>query len=466
MKEIRKIIDELRENNSSLYKEQVLNKYKDNETLKKFLFYVYNPRYNYWIAKIPEDNLMETKYPINFLESNLLFIAFDRLRKRGITGNEAIHFIKNTMNGFLQDGRELFELVLNRDIKCNVGVKLINKVFNNLIPEVPYCRCSSFDKGDFDNIFKDGYAICQLKSDGIFSYIIKQNDEVSLLTRAGTTWSSKELTIVMQNFPNDTVLVGEALIKDGDKFLDRKTGNGLINSFIKRYTTSDSLIEKIEQASEKAKTKLKVKFAENMDEWNYTEEHLHFSLWDMISVEEFEKGFSGNTYQKRFTELNYLLSKCIMGEKLSIIPSVNVGTVEEAMEYANAYMQQGLEGAILKSPNLLFENKTSRLAVKIKAELDCDLKVIGYEIGTGKYENMIGSLICESADGELLVNVGTGLTDKDRSIPFSNYLDKIVTIKYNERIKAKDSSKYSLFLPVFIEIREDKTEADRLEDIK
>lgn len=467
MKEIYEIIQELRQDNSSNYKIKVLEKHKGNYNLKRYLQYCYNQRWNYWITKLPEDDFTATKYSIDFLTPDVFYGVFDKLRNRELTGHSAIEFLAKGLNSYFKEGRELFELVIARDIKAGVSIKTINKVFPDLLPEVPYMRCSTLVKGDMDKIFRKGYAICQLKSDGIFSYIIKQNDKVSLLTRAGTEWDSEELTVSMQNLPNDIVLVGEALIKDGDKVLDRKTGNGLINSFIKRYTTSDSSIEKIEQASEKAKTKLKLKLAENMDEWNYTDQNLHFSLWDILTVEEFEKGFSANTYQKRFTELSYLLPKCVIGDKLSIIPSVNVETIEEAMECANVYMQQGLEGAILKSPYLLFENKTSRLQVKIKAELDCDLLCIGVEEGTGKYMGMIGSLICESSCGKLKVNVGTGLNEKDRAKNPDEYIGKILTVKYNEKIKRKDSVDiWSLFLPVYIETRIDKNEANSLEEIE
>lgn len=329
-------------------------------------------------------------------------------------------------------------------------------------------RCSKLDKGDMVKIFRKGYAICQLKSDGIFSYIIKQDGKVSLLTRNGTSWDSPSLSKDLAMLPDNTVLVGEALIKEEDRELDRKTGNGLINSFIKRHTTSDSLIEKIEQASDKAKTKLKLKFAENMDEWNYTDAYLHFSLWDILTVEELEKGFSANTYQKRFTELNYLLPKCTFTDsnKLSIIPSMNVESLEEAQAYAQEMMEKGFEGAILKSPYMLFENKTSRLQVKLKAELDCDLLCVGIEQGTGKYTGKIGSLICQSSCGNLVVNVGTGLTDKDREKDYSEYIGKIIAVKYNEKIERKESDTWSLFLPVLLETRLDKTEADSLEEIE
>jgi len=46
------------------------------------------------------------------------------------------------------------------------------------------------------------------------------------------------------------------------------------------------------------------------------------------------------------------------------------------------------------------------------------------------------------------------------------YKNKIVTIRFNEVIKAKTSKKHALFSARFIEIREDKKIADSLQYIK
>ena len=98
----------------------------------------------------------------------------------------------------------------------------------------------------------------------------------------------------------------------------------------------------------------------------------------------------------------------------------------------------------------------------MKAELEADLKVTGVIPGTGKYEGKIGSLRVESGDGMVTTAVGTGLSDEDRDKAPSEYIGKIVAIKYNALITDKKTKAKSLFLPVFIEIREDKLTPDVL----
>jgi ATP-dependent DNA ligase len=96
----------------------------------------------------------------------------------------------------------------------------------------------------------------------------------------------------------------------------------------------------------------------------------------------------------------------------------------------------------------------------MKAELEADLRVTGFLPGSGKFAGKIGSLLVESADGKVKTAVGTGLNDEQRSLPFSEFENKIAAIKYNALITDKKTGAVSLFLPVFIEVREDKSEAD------
>jgi hypothetical protein len=77
---------------------------------------------------------------------------------------------------------------------------------------------------------------------------------------------------------------------------------------------------------------------------------------------------------------------------------------------------------------------------------------------------MLGAIICESADGVVKVRVGSGFNDDQRKTYGKELLDKIVAVKYNMRIKNKLGDE-SLFLPIFIEVRDDKDVADTSEVI-
>ena len=114
----------------------------------------------------------------------------------------------------------------------------------------------------------------------------------------------------------------------------------------------------------------------------------------------------------------------------------------------------------------VWEDKRSKTQIKFKGELECDLKIVAVEAGTGKYEGMLGAIVCESSDGIIKVNVGSGFNDEHRkTLKEKDLLGKIVAVKYNTRTTNKSGDE-SLFLPIFIEVREDKDIADNSKDIK
>lgn len=126
----------------------------------------------------------------------------------------------------------------------------------------------------------------------------------------------------------------------------------------------------------------------------------------------------------------------------------------------------GKEGVMVKSPKLTWKNGRSNEMLKMKEEKTADLEVCGVLEGSGKYEGKLGSILCRTKDKKLVVAVGTGLTDVQRAeFNYDNLIGKIIEVKYNAVIDKKDSDVKSLFLPVFIQVRMDKTKANTLEEL-
>jgi hypothetical protein len=59
-------------------------------------------------------------------------------------------------------------------------------------------------------------------------------------------------------------------------------------------------------------------------------------------------------------------------------------------------------------------------------------------------------------------SVGTGLSDEERRSDPSEFVGKVLAVKYNALITDKKTGARSLFLPVFVEVRLDKDEPDTL----
>ena len=118
-----------------------------------------------------------------------------------------------------------------------------------------------------------------------------------------------------------------------------------------------------------------------------------------------------------------------------------------------------------------WKNGTSKEQIKLKNEFQIELQIKEFLDGTGKNELFFGSIRCVSADGKLSVNVPvSGFDDKLKAEVSNNrndYLDKILTVRANSIMPpTSNNNQYSLFLPVFIEFRLDKSEADNLQKIQ
>jgi DNA ligase-1 len=155
-------------------------------------------------------------------------------------------------------------------------------------------------------------------------------------------------------------------------------------------------------------------------------------------------------------------------DNIRVVPNYEAETEEKVFDLYEQFLSSGEEGVIVKSRSAPWENKRSKQMLKLKAEKECELKIVGFNSGEGKFANTLGSLICESEDGKVRVNV-SGFSDAVR-FDFWNrreeMMDTIVTIRYNGLIEAKDRDVKSLYLPRFVTERLDKTVANTIEEIK
>jgi ATP-dependent DNA ligase len=266
----------------------------------------------------------------------------------------------------------------------------------------------------------DGMRFNAIVKDGTCVFRSRNGKEVNLLGNL-----EKEFIALAKGY--NIVFDGELVVlsEDGMSYLDRQTGNGILNKAVKGTITA-------KEAAQVSAT-----------------------LWDLIPYENFQNGFTNHAYKNRFAVLENMR---LDSGKIRIVSNEIVADLEAARTLFERYLAEGQEGIILKDPLGSWENKRSRGQIKFKGELECDLRIVGIQYGTGKYEGMVGAYICESEDGVLKVDVGSGFKDHERVIDMS-VIGKILAVKYNARIKNKQG-KESLFLPIALEIREDKIIAD------
>lgn len=429
---INQIFEDLASNNSRLFKLDYLRQHQDNKLLVQVIKLALDPFTQFYIRKIPQYAQIENTN-ISLTE------ALDQLgylSKRIYTGNKGIEHLRDILCNLPPESAKVIERIIAKDLKCGVSIATVNEIWPGLIHEYPCMLCSGYEEKLVNKITFPAYG--QLKLDGMRFNAIVRSGEVEFRSRNGKEiellgFLEDEFKVMAGNL--DLVFDGELLVVNNGEILDRQTGNGILNK------ASKGTISKEEASNVQA------------------------TVWDVIPYEHFMEGKYDTPYAQRLSFLGTCVNKAMGTGKVRLVPTNEVKDAEEANKLFNEYFGQGEEGIILKDSNGIWENKRSKSQIKYKGELECDLKIVGIEEGTGKYVGQLGAIVCESADSVIKVNVGSGFNDEQRSGFSQEIIGKIVAVKYNAKIKNKDGGE-SLFLPIFIEVRDDKTEADNSGDIK
>ena len=429
---VNQIFEDLAANNSRLFKLDYLKQHKDHVVLKQVIKLALDPFTQFYIRKIPKyERILNTDITLTEALDQLGYLS-----KRIYTGNKGIEHLRLILCNLPEESAKVIERVIAKDLKCGVSVATVNEIWPGLIDEYPCMLCSGYEEKLVDKIPFPAYV--QLKMDGMRFNAIVRSGEVEFRSRNG-----KEIELLgfledeFKSMAGDLDLVfdGELTVQKDGATLNRQTGNGILNKASKGTINSEEAAL------------------------------VHATIWDMIPYEFFKAGKYTTPYAQRFSYIQTCINKVFSG-KVSCVPNDQVNDAEEANELFAKYYASGEEGIILKDTNGIWENKRSKSQIKYKGELECDLKIIGLEPGTGKNVGKLGSLLCESADGVVKVSVGSGLTDAHRTdLNTLELIGRICAVKYNARIKNKQGQE-SLFLPIFIEVREDKDEADASTNIK
>lgn len=376
--------------------------------------------------------------------NEITWLMIHRLEKRELTGYAALAEIKQEMERLSEHSAELFSRILLKDLRAGFESSTTNKAIKGLIREFPYMRCSLPKKMKLDHSF--GWAegvISQEKADGMFMNLdLTLDGEVMLRSRQGTEYpitpfEAFAVSIRLTMTPG-TQTHGEMVVVRDGIVLAREIGNGILNH--------------IESGGD---------FGEG--------EAPLFLAWDQIPLTAVvPKGKYTEPYELR---LKNLIRQFLEHPTsyIKLIPTKVVYSMKEAWAHYRELLQLGKEGTVFKKPTAIWKDGTSPEQGKLKLEAPFELRVKGFNEGTGKYVGQLGSLICTSECGQLEVNI-SGRGDAMRAEVWANkdnWLESIITAKGNLIMEpSKEGDKHSIFLPIFLERRADKTQADTLGQIR
>lgn len=270
---------------------------------------------------------------------------------------------------------------------------------------------------------------------------------VTMTTRQGSPLPIEKFPEIEQHAANsingNSQVHGEILVEVNGVIANRQTGNGIINRII---SGGD--------------------FLEN--------ERPILRVWDQVPLSAVvSKGKYLIKYAIRLANLVKQVSsfKTPFGLSPAIkqIDTRIVFSLKEAYQHYSSLLKQGKEGTIIKTREAIWKDGTSKEQIKLKLEAPCELEVVDFNPGNGRNADTFGSLLCRTSDGQLEVNV-SGFSDAMRALINTNREDwkgSIITVLSNSIMEVSPSNSLcSLFLPRYIERRNDKDVADTLERVR
>lgn len=437
-------------------KQHLLALAMEDSQFSKVMLHTYNPFITYGVRparRLPE----QQKY--YQVWDDTTWSLLDKLADRSLTGDNAKNEINAQYASLDELSAELLWRVLNKDMKAGFSENSINKVSKDFIPSFPYMRCSLPKDANMREWEWSTGQISQIKADGMFFNADIERYSVSLSSRQGQPFPASGFGDLALNFTDaflhlldDPVYAdgvqthGELLVEDDQgNVLPREVGNGLINKLIDGTFMPEGY-------------------------------KLTALLWDVIPKScAVKKGKFDQPYLNRLRTLNSsigMLKAKRVESLINIIETRVVRSYDEAMAHYYDARRRKLEGTIAKKVTMIWKDGTSKDQVKLKQEVPVELEVYDFEEGKegAKTELTFGSLKCRTKDHLLKVNVGSGFSDELRAEINSNRFDwigAIITVKSNEIMYAKRGKvEHSLFLPVFIERRFDKSEADTFAEVE
>ena len=421
-------VNEINESNGRLYKQSVLNKYKDDVVVQRYLKIAFDPFLVFGISTKKLNKIVGGTV-INCIES--VFDLFDYLENHNTGSDADISICQEVLNIVSTNDREagaILEALICKDLSIGCDAKTINKEIPDLIPTFSVQLANKyFDKPAY--VEGKTFAITT-KIDGGRIIALKENGQVSFFTRAGQKYEGlvdleDEMSRLM---PDNTCLDGEITL------LVR--GN---------LSSKDAYKETMKIVRTKDKEKHGIKML----------------VFDAMSVSDFKTQTSSMTYIQRRQMLD-CMSAFDTARYFELLPILYRGSdTSEITRILEEEVSNGEEGIMINICDAPYEFKRTNGLLKVKKMQTMDLEIIGFEEGEGRLAGKLGAVLVRYKNGNV-VKVGSGFSDDLRVNIWANqsdYLGNICEVQYFEETTNADGGE-SLRFPIFKDFRPDKTEAD------
>lgn len=422
-------VNEINGSNSRLFKQSVLQKYKDDRIVRRYLQIAFDPFKVYGISTKKLNKIVGGTV-INCIES--VFDLFDYLENHNTGSDADISVCQEVLNLVSSNDREagaILEALICKDLSIGCDAKTINKEIPDLIPTFSVQLANKyFDKPQY--VEGKTFAVTT-KIDGGRIIALKENGQVSFFTRAGQKYEGlvdleDEMSRLM---PDNTCLDGEITL--------------LVRGNLSSKEAYKQTMKIVRQTTNPEKHGIKM------------------LVFDCMTAEEFKNQYCPNDYTVRRADAELLFHQ-IDFQYFELLPILYRGSdTSKITELLEDEVANGEEGIMINICDALYEFKRTNSLLKVKKMQTMDLEIVGFEEGTGRLAGTLGAILVRYKDGNV-VKVGSGFSDEIRTLIWtepSDFLGTIVEIQYFEETTNADGGK-SLRFPIFKDFRPDKTEAD------
>lgn len=418
------------ETSSRTEKEDILRRYivddhRSRDDLVTLLNLALSPYITFGIKQIPdvEPNPVAPRTPR--MRFNVAVNALTGLLTRTLTGDEARDTVRMMLEWLPRDEAVAFYRVLAKDLRAGFTANTVNKVRKGTVPKFS-CQLAYSAMPDVDEL--DYPVVVEPKYDGVRTIAVKKSGVVTLYSRNGKPFENfaEVDDFLTKHMPDNFVFDGEVLHAE-------ILGDAGFTAVMKRCKASPG---------------------KNVDG-----NPVRYQIFDGMSLADWERNKCDSPFNVRRTAVEAI----VVGEMpcddsiCAIAPSKQAENKEALMSLYMTYVKDGFEGIIIKSPNCLYTFKRDKSWRKLKPFETADLLVIGLTEGKGKYEQMMGTLICSGEhDGKTInTEVGSGFSDDDRKKLWSEdgLIGSVIEVRYQDIVRAEGSETYSLRFPTFVRFR-------------
>jgi DNA ligase-1 len=311
--------------------------------------------------------------------------------------------------------------VIDRNIKTRATGTLINSVIPGTVPTFEVALAEKFDPNDKKIDFESQSWFASRKLDGVRCLtIIDQTGKIRFFSRQGKEFHT--LSTLAEEISKlgikSAVLDGEVCIMNDDEIEDFQ---GILKEIGRK---------------------------------NHTVDNPMYYVFDMLTLDEFEKAKGSTTLSSRLTILGLFLQGAGL-TRVAPLAQLEVESKDHFEELAADATELGYEGIMIRK-DVCYEGKRSKNLLKVKKMTDAEYTVVDTENGHHRViengreieEEMLRAVFIKHRENT--VRVGSGFSIEQRRHYFKNpneIIGKVICVQYFEETTDQNGN-HSLRFPV------------------